>query len=298
MPPLRGHHQLLAISQDVPDLRIVDDEMWQAVKARQLAIKQKRGSGNGTETHFRDRRRPKYLFSGLTKCACCGGGYTMISTDLVGCATARNKGTCDNRKNIRRDRLEERVLSALRHHLMESALFKEFCDEFTREMNRLRMDGRASIAAAETEVKRIDRELDRLVDLILKGGAADRINETMVGLEQRKKELEAILADAEEPPPLLHPEMAGYYRAQVSKLHESLQDEAEAKRLEATEILRSLVDEIVLTPTEDEMLIDVRGDLAGILSVSLKRKKPTTRAGQSQFELVAGVGFEPTTFRL
>ncbi|WP_430635605.1 recombinase zinc beta ribbon domain-containing protein [Sphingomonas hankookensis] len=42
----------------------------------------------------------------------------MISVDLVGCSTARNKGTCDNRKNIRRDQLEARVLNALRHHLM------------------------------------------------------------------------------------------------------------------------------------------------------------------------------------
>ena len=30
----------------------------------------------------------------------------MISADLVGCSTARNKGTCDNRLNIRRDALE------------------------------------------------------------------------------------------------------------------------------------------------------------------------------------------------
>lgn len=45
---------------------------------------------------------------------------------------------------------------------------------------------------------------------------------------------------------------------------------------------------IILTLTDDEMLIDVRGDLAGILGISLNRKKPTTRAGQSQFELVAG----------
>ncbi len=90
----------------------------------------------------------KYLFSGLTKCACCRGGYSMISTDLVGCSTARNKGTCDNRTNIRRDRLEERVLNALRHHLMDPALFKEFCDDFTREMNRLQMQARTSIEAA------------------------------------------------------------------------------------------------------------------------------------------------------
>jgi site-specific DNA recombinase len=57
--------------------------------------------------------------------------------------------------------------------------------------------------------------------------------------------------------------------------------------------------------------IDVRGDLAGILNISLERKKPAKKAGsllvgtsgfsnlrQSQVEVVAGVGFEPTTFRL
>lgn len=286
------------IIHEVPELRIVDDDLWASVKERQSQLKHKRGGEPTSENHFRDRRRPKYLFSGLTKCACCGGGYTMISADLVGCATVRNKGTCDNRKNIRRDHLEARVLGALRHHLMEPALFIEFCDEFTREMNLLRMEGRAAIDAAASEVKRIDRELDRLVDVILKGGAADRINKTMVELETRKKELEAVLANADEPPPLLHPEMAGFYRMQVEKLHSSLQDEIEGKRLEATEVLRSLVDEIILTPSDDEMLIDVRGDLAGILAVSLKRKKPATGAGQSQFQLVAGAGFEPATFRL
>ena len=263
------------VIHEVPELRIVDDDLWASVKERQSRLKQKRGDEPTSENHFRDRRRPKYLFSRLTKCACCGGGYTMISADLVGCATARNKGTCDNRKNIRRDHLEARVLGALRHHLMEPALFKEFCDEFTREMNFLRMEGRAAIDGAASEIKRIDRELDRLVDVILKGGAADRINKTMVELETRKTELEAVLANADAPPPLLHPEMAGFYHQQVEKLHSAPQDEIEAKRLEATEILRSLVDEIILTPTEDEMLIEVRGDLAGILAVSLKRKKPS-----------------------
>jgi site-specific DNA recombinase len=110
---------------------------------------------------------PKYVFSRLTKCARCGGGYTIISAELIGSATSRNKGACDNRRNIRRDRLEERVLNALRYHLMDPALFKEFCDEFTREMNRLRMEGRAAIDAAQAEVKRIERELDRLMKLIL-----------------------------------------------------------------------------------------------------------------------------------
>ncbi|WP_439141609.1 LysR family transcriptional regulator [Pseudooctadecabacter sp.] len=287
------------IIHQVPELRIVYDDLWASVKERQSQLKHKRGGELTSENHFRDRRRPKYLFSGLTKCACCGGGYTMISADLVGCATARNKGTCDNRKNIRRDHLEDRVLGALRHHLMEPALFKEFCDEFTGEMNRLRIEERSTIKAGRTELAKIDRDLDKILQLFLNDALpVEMVKEKSKLLESRKLELENFLANADEPPPLLHPEMAGFYRLQVEKLHSSLQDEIEAKRLEATEILRSLVDEIILTPTDDEMLIDVRGDLAGILGISLKRKKPTTRAGQSQFELVAGVGFEPTTFRL
>jgi len=287
------------IIQETPELRIVDDGLWNAAKARQAAIKTKReDDGTEVQNSFRDRRRPKYLFSGLIKCACCGGGYAMISADLIGCSTARNKGTCDNRKSFQRERLEARVLNALRYHLMDPALFKEFCDEFTREMNRLRMEGSASIEAARSEIKRIERELDTLLNLILKGGAADKINTKMVQLENRKAELEQTLIDAEEPPPLLHPEMATFYREQVSALHEALKADTEATRLKAGEVLRSLVKEIVLTPGDGELKIDVRGDLAGILAIALKTRTPATRAGVSQFEMVAGIGFEPMTFRL
>jgi len=89
------------IVQDVPELRIVDDELWTAAKARQANVKTKRGEdGREVQSSFRDRRRPRYIFSGLIKCACCGGGYAMISADLIGCSTARNKGTCENRRSI------------------------------------------------------------------------------------------------------------------------------------------------------------------------------------------------------
>jgi hypothetical protein len=50
----------------------------------------------------------------------------------VGCSTARNKGTCKNRLNIRRDGLEKRVLNGLKGHLMDPELFAIFCEEFTR----------------------------------------------------------------------------------------------------------------------------------------------------------------------
>ena len=92
--------------------------------------------------------------------------------------------------------------------------------------------------------------------------------------------------------------MAKFYRVQVGELYEALQEEAETNRLKAGEVLRSLVKEIILTPENGELQIDVRGDLAGILAVSLKSKTPATRAGELQVEMVAGTGFEPVTFRL
>ena len=61
----------------------------------------------------------------------------------------------------------------------------------------------------------------------------------------RREELKARLA-ADEPPPLLHPEMARIYREKVTELARALQEEE--SRPEATEALRGLVDAILLTP--------------------------------------------------
>ncbi len=130
------------IVQEVPELRILSDELWHAAKVRQAENTIVRDDGSVDVGLINRCRRPKYLFSGLTKCACCGGGYSAISQTHIGCSTARNKGTCDNRVNIRGDELEARVLNALKTRLVDPSLFARFCQTFTQEMNRLRMEGR------------------------------------------------------------------------------------------------------------------------------------------------------------
>ena len=279
--------------QDVPELRLMDDELWESVKARQaknrIALDAK-GRADVSKVHR--RRRPKFLFSGLTKCACCGGGYSAISATLIGCSTARNKGTCDNRVNIRRDDLESRVLNALRTRLVDPALFARFCEVFTQEVNRLRMDGRAEIAAAESEIVKTDRELSKLLTAIKSGGPIEAIVDDMKRLEARKAELTAFVETADDPPPLLHPSMAQLYRSRVQSLYDALQDENEGKRTEAADIIRTLVEDIVLTPVEGKVEIDVRGDLAGILTLSVQTKNPAGGAGSSQVKMVAGAGLD------
>ncbi|WP_372394604.1 recombinase family protein [Azospirillum sp. HJ39] len=253
------------VIQEVPELRIVDQDLWDAVKARQKAfaltpVETKEVDGN----ILTDRRRPKHLFAGLVKCGCCDGGYSMISKDLLGCSAARNKGTCGNLKNIRRDSLEASVLNGLQAHLMGPALFKEFCEEFTREMNRLRMEQSSEIAGRRKELERVQRELDRAVQAILDGVPGSQLKDKIGKLEARKAELADILASATEPPPLLHPNMAEMYRQRIAALHERLQ--SEETKAEAANILRGLVDQINLQPDGNELAIVLRGDLAAMLS--------------------------------
>jgi DNA invertase Pin-like site-specific DNA recombinase len=79
------------IVKDVPDLRIIDQDLWDRVKARQGAYEKQ-------DKPFWAKQRPRNLFSGLIKCGCCGGGFSMVSQTHLGCSQARNKGTCSIEK--------------------------------------------------------------------------------------------------------------------------------------------------------------------------------------------------------
>ncbi|PTQ11334.1 resolvase [Sphingomonas oleivorans] len=263
------------VTQDVPELRIVDQALWDQVKARQQSLTL--GPQEKSANPLVDRRRPKYLLSGLLKCGRCRGSYSLISRNLLGCATARDKSTCDNRLNIRIETLEASVLSGLRTHLMDPALFKTFCEEFTREVNRRLIERGATIAAWRKELEKIERELDKAIDAILAGTPPQRLKDRMQVLEDRRAELKDSLATAQEPPALLHPNMAETYRSRISTLHESLRDEG--TRSEAAEAIRSLVDQVVLTPEYGELGIHLRGDLAAMLAFAVGKEKPRLLVG-------------------
>ena len=101
-------------------------------------------------------------------------------------------------------------------------------------------------------------------------------------------------------PVALHPDLAGIYAGKVFHLAEALNEDG--TRAEAAELLRKLIDKIVLTPQPQGYSIDLHGDLAGILTLASGKNNKTACAdlaeAVSQVSLVAGTGFEPVTFRL
>src|SRR5262249_39701503 len=73
------------IVENVPHLRIVDDDLWNRVKVRQRESRSQ--VITKTEGVRCERaRRPRYLLSGLLKCGKCGGGFSKISQTHYGCS--------------------------------------------------------------------------------------------------------------------------------------------------------------------------------------------------------------------
>ena len=202
---------------------------------------------------------------------------------------------------IRQDTLEKAILNALQNHLMEPELCAEFCQEYTRRMNELRMEHNAAISGYRAELEKLEKRRKKLVHaLVEEDMPASLLKDDFIYIEKRKEELETLLSQTDEIPVLVHPNMAERYRQEVNALVTALNDDAH--RTEAAGLLRSLIEQIVLVPGEkgDGLRVDLYGDLAGILSVATNNEKALFERGPyvMQDKMVAGAGFEPATFRL
>lgn len=272
------------IIREVPELRIIDQESWDAVKAKQ-GVLNKRAKGA-----FWTARRPKTLFSYLIKCGVCGGGCSMVGARQIGCSTARNKGTCDNRLTISRLYLEEDILGALQGQLMDPELTAVFCKEYTEHLNRLRHGQRDAVAGHRRELAKLEREQARMVAAIKEGMPAEMLREEAERIAARMDVLKQCLEDVEDPAPILHPAMADMYAREVRRLIETFNEEEH--REEAAGLIRELVDRIVLTPdrTGSRLVVDLEGDLAGILSIAAR--------GAAWRGAAASKPFAPPQYRL
>ena len=300
------------IIKDVPELRIVDDELWQSVRVRQGEIAEK--YANVTEAvrkhHKKNRlngtRRPKSLLSGLVFCGCCGGPYSLRGADRFACSNHISKGACSNSRTIPREDLEARVLSGLKDRMMAPEIVEEAMRAYAEETNRLNRERRSSGDAWKAELVKIEKQIRGIIEAIKAGMFHESMKAEMDTLEARKTELNTLLADAPEDTPDILPSASAIYAKKVSALAKALNRKEE--RQEAAETLRGLIEKISLTPGPErgEIYATLHGELGTILNWTErqaigKATKNNTPGGDLtgvSVSVVAGVGFEPTTFRL
>jgi DNA invertase Pin-like site-specific DNA recombinase len=261
------------IRTDVPHLRIIDDELWEAVKRYQGELDLK--------PTVRDKKRPQRLFSFLLKCGDCGGGMSKISATQYGCSSARNTGICKNRLTISERKLEASVLGSLQTQLMQPELCEVFCAAYADHVNQKCRDDHATRDANQAEFERTERDIAKLVQAIKSGVDPALLKDEINALQKRKLVLEAALDAAPAAPVFIHPNMAARFHEGIQNLIARLNDPK--RRQGSAEMLRGLIEKIVLKPNEDRtaLVVDLQGRLRGILELAAGQE-PESRGGFSR----------------
>jgi DNA invertase Pin-like site-specific DNA recombinase len=105
------------VRTEVPDLRIVDEDLWNAVQARYAAVERKvQSAGPGAAA------RPKRLLQGLVRCGSCGGPMTVAGPDgRYSCSHRRERGpsVCPEGRSAKQADVEQAVIEAISARLLQ-----------------------------------------------------------------------------------------------------------------------------------------------------------------------------------
>ena len=74
---------------------------------------------------------------------------------------------------------------ALHDKLMRKDFFDEFCREFAKEMNRLRMEHRAGLTAAKRELVRLEARRKKLGELVMDGVPGREVKDELIAIGLR-----------------------------------------------------------------------------------------------------------------
>ena len=279
------------IERPQPDLRIIDDPLWQAAQNRKLEM-------SAVPRHH--TRRPKRLLSGLMRCSECSGSMTLQG-DRYACSAHRERGTCQNSRTVNADKLEGRVLAGLRDHLLSPDAMAQAAQEMQAEQAARYRSRASTVGIAERRLAEVKRGIARIVQSVVDGTSSPSLINKLSELEAQETALIAEIASAHSTRPIysIHPSAADGYRRLIENLLAHLNYPAAT---EARSALRRLIGEVTFIPLAERGQYDLQ--ITGVTAElfartgSQSRPKKTSQAETCEVMMGAGAGFEPATFRL
>ncbi|WP_370867943.1 recombinase family protein [Phenylobacterium sp.] len=282
----------------VPHLRIIDQAAWEAAAERKT-----RESANHP-LQLANKRKPG-IFTGLLKCGLCGASYTAYTGGRLICAAHRERGdvACANRRTVSRADVEATVLDGLRTRLLSPAAIRAYVEAWTAVRARRVVENQNSRQPLEKRLAEVRRGIDRIVDAIASGLAAEAMKAKLQGLETERLELTAKLAeisnDDTAPRLDLHPSAGQGLAKKVEALQVLLASAAIAAddlvMRELVDSVRGLVERIEIRPRTQERGGPVDVILQGTLAPVIFAREPSKSPASSMSLVVAGGGLEPPT---
>ena len=185
--------------------------------------------------------------------------------------------------------------------MMAPELISAFVEEFNTELRRLAGSAAAENTAARRALADVERKIAGIMRAIEDGAYNPSLKERLTALEREKEAASARLASAQPKPIVhLHPALPDLYKRKVADLSAALNEHGAGTEVVA--IIRSLIDRVMLTPMDGVLNAELFGDLATLVRFAEASEPPQHNAGSAGepalLSVVAGIGFEPMTFRL
>jgi site-specific DNA recombinase len=232
--------------QSVPELRIIDDRISEAVQHRRT----ERGG-----PHLYQQRRPRRPLSGLIYCGACGAKFIVATHDYLRCSALTNRGTCEASRTLLMNEVEQRVLLALREYLLAPDVVASAVEAYQAERKRLAEQRRRSRQTLEAAAAEVERRIARLLTLVENGHADPVATGPRISQQPTCNVLE------------FFPKAAARYRQKVADIHAAL-GRGEAGDREAIALVRSLIGRIVVhaTAAPEPLGLEVEGSLAALMT--------------------------------
>ncbi|WP_277971266.1 recombinase family protein, partial [Sphingomonas echinoides] len=274
----------------VPDLRIVDDTLFDA--ARTEIERRKRAPQAASPA---GQTRARHLLSGLIRCSCCGANYTISGKDYYRCAGQKERGTCGNRVSVRKGPLETATLAILQEYLLTEKHARIFAAEFERETQRLAREDTYQADATQLRLEQLNTELDNLYQNLLAGLASPALRAMIAEREAEKVRLETRGGTVTTGKPFAiivpHPELVERFRSKVAALRQSLDDAS--IRTETAAVLSTLIESVTIYPDEpDGPEAEVVAKMTDLIAYAVNDNAAPRGGDCSSMTVVAGTGFE------
>ena len=170
---------------DAPHLRIISDQLWNAVHAMR-AKRRAQYNPSGTKA-TPTLGRKEHLLSGLLKCASCMGQMTAITHNRIGCSNATYRKTCDHTKSYNLDVIIAEVIEKVGKELTDPEFLKRRIRAKALEMAKAEKEEGAERDATQRRHDRVMLEIARLVDALADPDMPrDQIKEKLKGKEAER----------------------------------------------------------------------------------------------------------------
>lgn len=282
--------------REVPELRIVDEPLWLAVRARYAQVSRAAAGGRPVGA-----RRPVRLLSGLISCGCCGGPMAIAGRNALRCSTRVRHGpeTCSNTKAPGYNGIEARVLQAIKGNLLHPDVVEAAVRELQATSAERGRADRHRRLKLEKELGEVVRKAHRLVDQVASGALeGPAVREALNALEARRAELEAQLKAAPAEVVEIHRGAATAFRRLVEVLEVGLAEPACSHDAAARDALRSLITTVRISPLPvfGQVSIEIVGNLAPLLGFT-EKGRCTAKVGAGTRVTLSGT-LEPIDIRL